>query len=247
MKGMILAAGYGVRLRPETDKIPKPLFSIGKTNMIKNSIGFFQRHGVKEIAINIYHLGHMIKDELDSIPVGSVNIHLIEEKTLMGTAGGIKGAQPFLDGSEFAVINSDILTNLDLCAAIRFHRKKNALATLVVRENPDPARIGTLKQDRDERLVRFLASRSPEYDASKVSDSLKMFTGVHIFSPEIFKHIPAGRPVGISEETYPALIESGADIFAYDHYGYWADIGTPDSYDAAKLDVAYNRFKPYSI
>jgi len=247
MKGMILAAGYGARLRPETEKIPKPLFVIGETNMIKNAICYLAQNGIKDIAINLHHLAHVIKEELASIPDSEVTLHLIEEKELMGTAGGIKGAESFLGGSEFVVINSDILIDLDLGAAISFHRKKGGLATLVVRDNPTPETIGTLKLSADGRLAQFLASRSPKYDSAKIEDTPKMFTGVHIFEPEIFAHIPAGRPVGISEEVYPALIESGAEIFGYDHDGYWADIGTPESYASAKADVASGSFHPYPI
>lgn len=247
MRGMILAAGYGTRLRPETEKKPKPLFAIGQTCMIKNAIAYLAHYGIKDIAINLHHLAHIIKEELASISNGEVTLHLIEEKEQMGTAGGIKGAQSFLEDSEFVVINSDILINLDLNAATNFHRKKGALATLVLRKNHDPAKIGTLKLDSDGRLAQFLDSRSPDYDPAKVLDTPKMFTGLHIFSPEIFARIPAGKPVGISEKVYPALIESDARIFGYDYDGYWADIGTPESYASAKADVALGKFRPYPI
>ena len=244
---MILAAGYGTRLRPETDSRPKPLFSIGKTNMLKNAIGYLLHHGIDEIAVNLYHLSDMIKKELESINSNKVTLHAVEETEMMGTAGGIKGAQHFLDGDDFAVVNSDVLTDLNLGGAIRYHREKKAMATLVLRENPDPAKIGTLKVDEDGRVVRFLSATSKNYDPKKVTDSTKMFTGVHIFSPEIFNHIPAGRPVEISGEVYPKLIESGEPVYGYDHHGYWADIGTPTAYKEAQMDVVFNKFKPYKI
>lgn len=247
MKGMILAAGYGTRLRPETDSTPKPLFKIGRTTMLKNAIGYLLRHGITEIAVNLYHLSRQVKKELESIDKQKVTLHIIEESEMMGTGGGIKGAEPFLGGSEFVVVNSDVLMNLDLAAAISRHREKNALATLVLRENPDPAKIGTLRVDKDGRIVRFLGSSSPGYDPNSVDESIKMFTGLHIFSPEIFRRIPAGRPVDISGEVYPELVVSGAALFGCDHYGYWSDIGTPASYKEAQMDVAFNKFRPYTI
>ena len=247
MKGMILAAGYGVRLRPDTDTIPKPLFSIGKTNMLKNAIGYLLNYGINEIAVNLYHLSDMIKKELETVNSEKVTMYAIEERQMMGTAGGIKGAQRFLDGSEFVVVNSDVLIDLDLKAAIRFHREKKAIATMVLRENPDPAKIGTLKVDVEGQVVRFLSSTSKHYDPKKVTDSTKMFTGVHIFSPDIFNHIPAGRAADISGEVYPKLIESGEPLYGYDHHGYWADIGTPEAYKEAQMDVVFNKFRPYKI
>ncbi|MFQ5432285.1 MAG: NDP-sugar synthase [Nitrospinota bacterium] len=247
MKGMILAAGYGTRLRPETDSRPKPLFPIGKTTMLKNAIGYLLHHGIDEIAVNIYHLSHMMKKELETVNSKKVTLHVVEETEMMGTAGGIKGAQRFLDGSLFAVVNSDILIDLDLQAAMRYHRDKKAIATLALRENPDPSKIGTLKVDDDGKVVRFLNSTSKNYDSKKVMDSTKMFTGVHIFSPDIFNHISAERPVDISGEVYPGLIESGEPVYGYDYHGYWADIGTPAAYKEARMDVVFDKFRPYSI
>jgi NDP-sugar pyrophosphorylase family protein len=247
MKGMILAAGYGIRLKPDTDSTPKPLFKIGKTTMLKNAIGYLLHYGIREIAVNLYHLSQMVKKELESISEEKVQLHVIEENEMMGTAGGIMGARPFLAGSEFVVINSDVLIDLNLKAAIQYHREKKALATLVLRANPNPAKIGTLRVTADGRVTRFLGSRSPHYKANTVTESLKMFTGVHLFSPDIFSHIPEGRPADISGEVYPRLIESGAAVFGFDYYGYWSDIGTPEAYKEAQMDVVFNRYKPYSI
>lgn len=243
---MILAAGYGERLKPESLKKPKPLFAIGKTNMIRNAIGYLVHHGIKEIAVNLHHLGGMIKSDLSEIKKSGLAIHFSEEAELLGTAGGIKAVEPFMAGSPFVVINSDILIDLDLENAMRFHNEKGALATLVVRDNPSPAKFGMLAVDTGDKLIRFLNAFSPTAkDACAVS--LKMFTGVHIFSPEMFRHIPAGRPVNISTEVYPKLVESGEPLFAFDHSGYWADIGSAESYNAACRDVADKKFKPYEL
>lgn len=246
MKGMILAAGYGERLRPETDKRPKPLFPIGDTTMIRNAVGYLYRHGIMEMAVNLHHLGHMIKEELSTNIPSGVRIHFVDEKAIMGTAGGIKGAEPYIGDSDFAVINSDILADFDLRQAIRFHYEKKALATLVVRDNPDPARTGALEAAEDGRLVRFLDTYSPHYRRD-TSYPLMMFTGIHIFSKEFFKCIPEGKPVNISTEVYPRLLESGAAVFALRHEGYWADIGTPATYRAACEDVEREIFKPYGV
>jgi len=219
MKGMILAAGYGTRLRPDTNVRPKPLFAIGKTTMIKNAAGYLLRHGITEIAVNTHHLAHMVKEELETADSDKVKLHVIEEQQIMGTAGGIKGAQPYLDGEEFVVVNCDVLTDTDLGPAIDFHREAGALATLLLRENPDPALYGTLKTDSKGRLVRFLGTTSPDYETAELDVEEKMFTGIHIFSPEIFSHIPEGRPVDISGEVYPMLVKSGAGIYGYDCNG----------------------------
>ena len=241
---MILAAGYGERLRPETDGTPKPLFKIGSTNMIRNAIGYLLHHGITKIAINLHHLGRMIRDDLGKNPPKGATLFFVEEKVLMGTGGGIKGAEKFIGGSDFVVINSDVLTDLDLDRAVEFHRSKNALATLVTRKNPDPEKIGSLAEGEGGRLVRFLDSKSPLYNGEN-KDARLMFTGIQVLSKEFWKKIPPDRPVNISTEVYAPLVAAGEAICVFNHDGYWADIGTPETYRAALDDVERGRFKPY--
>ncbi|MDH5542528.1 MAG: nucleotidyltransferase family protein [Nitrospinota bacterium] len=244
---MILAAGRGNRLRPETDTLPKPLFKIGNTNMIRNALGYLLASGITDIAVNLHHLGKLIEKELSWNVRDRINLHLVHEEIMMGTAGGIKGAEDFLSGSTFAVINSDILTDINLEEAIAIHRSNNALATLVVRDNPQPSSISTLSAHTDGRLARFIDTKAPCYNLENLDPVLKMFTGVAVYSPEIFKHIPGGRPCDISTEVFPKLIEADLPVYTYNHKGYWADIGTHQSFTAARMDVALGKFKTFPI
>lgn len=244
---MILAAGLGERLRPMTDAKPKPCFDIGGTTMIRNAIGYLYAHGIRRIAINTYHLPQMITDELQTGMPEDLTLWITEEDKLLGTAGGIKGCEPFLKNDEFVVINSDILVNCDLHAAIRAHHEKNALATLVVRPNPSPATIGILEKAPDGRLMRYLNARHPDYAKLTAPPAPMMFTGVHVFDRRIFAYIPYGRPVNISVEVYPPLLAAGAPLHTFEYNGYWADIGTPASYQAAQNDINNKLFTPYGI
>lgn len=247
MNGMILAAGLGERLRPMTNMTPKPLFTIGGTTMIRNAIGHLYAHGIRRIAINLHHLGGMIKDDLKTGMPRDLTLWFSEEPVLLGTAGGIKGCEPFLKDDEFVVINSDILVNCDLHAAIHVHHQKNALATLVVRPNPGSEKVGILENAPDGRLMRYLAARHPEYAKLAAPPAPMMFTGIHILSPSIFGYIPGGRPVNISVEVYPPLLAAGAQLHTFEYNGYWADIGTPASYQAAQADLNNKLFTPYGI
>ncbi len=247
MRGMILAAGLGERLRPMTNTTPKPLFNIGGTTMIRNAIGLLYAHGIRRIAINLHHLGRMIKDDLKTGMPRDLTLWFSEEPILLGTAGGIKGCEPFLNGDEFVVINSDILVNADLHAVIRAHQEKKTLATLVIRPNPSPGTTGILENAPDGRLMRYLSARHPDYAALAAKPAPMMFTGIHVLSPAIFSYIPGGRPVNISVEVYPPLLASGAPLYTFDYGGYWADIGTPASYQAAQNDINNKLFTPYGI
>ncbi len=244
---MILAAGFGNRLKPRTETVPKPLFPIGETNMIKNAVGYLAANGIKDIAINLHHLPLLIKKELSSGVPANLNLRLIEEKEIMGTAGGIKGAEDFIGNSVFAVLNSDILIDIDIAEVAAVHEANEAMATLVVRKNPHPERYGILSIDTGGRLARFLNTTIPEYREENLVAEIKMFTGLAVYSPEIFSHIPAGRPVDLASEILPALVKNGFPVYTCNQTGYWADIGTPEGHAAAQNDVEAGRFRIYTI
>jgi NDP-sugar pyrophosphorylase family protein len=246
MKGMILAAGFGNRLKPRTDTLPKPLFPIGGTNMIKNAVGYLLANGIRDIAVNLHHLPLLIKKEISSGTPANLNLRLIEEKEIMGTAGGIKGAEDFIGNSVFAVVNSDILIDINIAEAAAVHEANGAVVTLVVRKNPHPERYGILAVEEGGRLARFLKTTIPEYREENLVSEIKMFTGLAVYSPEIFRHIPAGRPVDLAAEILPALVKNGFPVYTCDHTGYWADIGTPEGHAAAQNDVEAGRFRTYA-
>lgn len=234
MKAMVLAAGYGERMRPLTNSIPKPLLPINGKPILHYTLQMLKKNGIFEVVINLHHLPDMITDAFGDGSSFGMKIHYSYEKEILGTAGGIKAAEGFLKDGTFLVINSDIVADIDIMKVLEFHKKKKAFVTMVLRHDTDADRYGAIEIDSDGRVGKFLGK--PEYNGNLQLKKL-MFTGIHIFEPEIFDEIPSGRYCGITEETYPKLMNKNTPIYGYEFNGYWIDIGTPERYEKAKREV----------
>lgn len=242
MKGMIFAAGLGLRLRPLTDVIPKPLIPVGNIPLIAHTLSFLKRHGVDEVVINLhYHAGKII-DALGDGGRFGLRIIYSREETLLGTGGGLKRAERYLADGTFFLINSDIIADVDLGEVLAFHRENKALATMVLREDPEAESFGPIGVDRTGRIGRFLGV-FPAAPGRGLRTC--MFTGIHVLDPGVFAYIPGEGYSSITEAMYPALLRRGEPVFGYVSTGYWTDVGTPDRYERALKDAAAGRVKMF--
>jgi mannose-1-phosphate guanylyltransferase len=153
------------------------------------------------------------------------------EDYALGTAGGIKNAEKYLDGDTLVVVNGDVLTGMDLARAIQVHKDSDALATITLTSVEDPTAYGLVEVDHDMLVHRFIEKPA----ADEVTTNL-VNAGVYVLEPEVLARIPANREVSIEREIFPELQESGR-LRAYITSSYWRDIGTPRSYLAASHDV----------
>jgi NDP-sugar pyrophosphorylase family protein len=232
MKAMILAAGLGTRLRPLTNTIPKPLLPVGGTPLIVWNLLLLRRHGIRDIIINLHHLGELIEKELGDGSTVGMRISYSHEPMILGTGGGIKQAENFFEGEPFLVLNGDTLCELDVGALCRFHRDENPLATMVVRDDPDVDRWGALELNAQQRIVR-INGRGCSDDGPIIK---RMFAGVHIMHPRLLHTLQAGRESSIID-AYVAEIEQGEPVLGYIFHGYWSDVGTPQRYAETQADV----------
>jgi len=133
MKAMVLAAGLGTRLRPLTDRTPKPLLPVAGRPILLWNLLLLKRHGITDIIINLHHLGEQIVQVLGDGSRFGMRVAYSHEPTLLGTGGGIKQAAPFLKDGSFLVLNGDTLSACDLTGLIAAHRAGSALFTLALR------------------------------------------------------------------------------------------------------------------
>lgn len=232
MKAMILAAGLGTRLRPLTNTIPKPLLPVGGTPLIVWNLLLLRRHGIRDVIVNLHHLGHLIEKELGDGSTWGLRISYSREPTILGTGGGLKQAEKFFAGEPFLVMNGDTLCELNVEAFRRFHERWNPLATMVVREDPEVDRWGVLEVDADQRIVRINGRGRTDHGPVV----RRMFAGVHIVHPRLLRTVPGGRESSIID-AYVSAIEQGESVYSYSLHGYWSDIGTPQHYAEAQEDV----------
>ncbi len=235
---MILAAGLGTRLRPLTNKLPKALIPINNRTLIEHTLLLLQKFNIKEVVINLHHLSEEIRSALGSGSRWNLQITYSDEPEILGTGGGIKKVQSILSGDTFLLINGDILVDLDLGELSDFHKEKGGAVTMVLREVSDPEAWGCIKIDSDDR-VRQIRTLPQDFGEGM---RLRMFAGIHIIEPRLFHYLP---PPGFSNlmDTYVEMILKGEDIRGYTMKGYWADIGTPERYEAVKADFLQERVK----
>ncbi len=226
MKAVILAAGFGTRLRPLTDEMPKPLLPVGGRPMIEYNLLLLKKYGVKEVVINLHHFGEKIIKQLGSGTHLGLSISYSQEKEILGTGGGIKKAATTLGDDTFIVINGDILMDIDLDKVLSFHRSNKSQATMVLRETDQLKTFGAVEIDACNQIQNILGKiKTEEMQTRKF-----MFTGLHIIEPAVLDYIPGHVYYSIIE-TYLEMIAAKENLFGYITKGYWNDLGQIDRYE----------------
>jgi len=224
---MILAAGFGERLRPLTSRRAKPSIPLLNRPLILRTLEYLHAHEVDEAVINLHHLPRSIMDVVDAgQPPPGMKISYSEEAVILGTAGGLKKAEShFRGGGTLTLINSDFVVDCDLGAALRAHRQSGALATMILVPAEPGQSYGVVELTGDGSIHRISgrpASRS-------MGDGPGFtFTGIHLLEPEILELIPGGIPCCINKDIYPPLIVAGRPIHGFVHHGHWLEFGTPE-------------------
>ena len=234
MKAMVLAAGFGKRLQPLTRTLPKPMFPVLGRPLLSHTFDLLQSAGIDDIAVNIHHLPNSIINYFEKENPPPFNLHFSTEEHILGTAGGIKKMQGFLEDGPFITINSDIITDIDLNKVINFHKNNNSKLTLVVRQDISPEQYDSIEICENGRIVHFIGASSmniPE-NTTRV-----MFTGIQIMEPDIFARIPEGQFCGTTEDIFPQMIQDDVPIYGYLHEGYWNDMGNRESYLQVNTDA----------
>ncbi|MCK9424017.1 MAG: nucleotidyltransferase family protein [Bacteroidales bacterium] len=190
MKALILAAGFGTRLRPITDTRPKALVEVGGKTLLEHALTHLKVNGIREVIINVHHFPALIVEFLRDHDNFGLDISISDESDeLLDTGGGMKKTSWFFDdGSPFIVRNVDVLSDLDLSGIADFHHRKNALATLAVRER---ATARYFLFDEQMCLAGWENQSTGERRISRASGPLKpfAFSGIQIVNPAIFPMI----------------------------------------------------------
>lgn len=210
-KAMILAAGFGARLRPITCETPKPLVEVGGKKLIEYNIYLLKKSGIKEILINLHHLGEKIKNYLGGGGGHGVRITYSEEATILGTGGGVKKASSFFGREPFVVVNGDVITDVDIKDLVRHHLKNGFSVTLVLKQLEDCEAYTPIEVE-DERVAGF-------------GKGDMMYTGVQVIHPAVLDLLDEDVFSDVVKDVWLPLLSSGGKIGAYIHDGFWTEIG----------------------
>jgi len=235
MKAMVLAAGFGERMRPLTEARAKPSLPVLNRPMIVHTLDYLRRHKVSDVMINLHHEPESIRGVVGDGSRLGLRVHYSEEPVLLGTAGGPKKVEEFFaDQGCFILINSDFITDCDLEAVVKKHRETGALATLVLTPPRPDTDYGVVEMGDRERIER-IAGRpqgDPDPHAGRYT-----FTGLHVLDPAVLRDIPGGEKVEINRTVYPRLISEGKTIRGFVHSGLWRELGTPRLYIDGSIAV----------
>ena len=235
MKAVIMAGGFGTRLRPLTIHIPKPLVPVGNVPIMEHTVRLLKRHGFTDLLVLLYFLPETITGHFGDGSRWGVRISYATPTADLGTAGAVKFAAGEL-GEPVLVISGDVLTDFDLRAAVRSHRERSAEASIVLTRVDSPLAYGIVITDESGRIVRFL--EKPSW-GEVFSDTIN--TGIYILEPSVLGAVPTGRPYDFGRELFPALLAAGRPLYGHVADGYWRDVGDLTEYRTAHLDLLQGR------
>ena len=202
---------------------------VGNVPIIDRIIEYLKTYGISELVVNAHHHHEQIVEHLNGGRPFNINIDVRVEPDILGTGGGIKNTEDFWDNSPFIVMNSDILTNINLRNAYEAHKRSESLATLILHDQPP---FNQIKIDAQNNITHI----ADENLANRLA-----FTGIHIIDPKLMARIPENVFSNIIH-WYRELIRKGTPPKAYISEAHeWRDIGTVESYVLANKEALHGK------
>ena len=237
MQAVILAGGFGTRLRPLTISKPKPMIDVANVPIMEHVVFLLKKYGFRDITSLLYYQPEKIKKYFADGKKFGVKMSYEKTPADLGTAGAAGVCRKKFKNT-FIVISGDVICDFDLAEAVRFHKKRKAMATIVLTRVPDPLQYGIVITKKNGRITSFL--EKPTW-GEVFSDTVN--TGTYIFEPEIFKYIPEGAEMDFSKDLFPALLRDKQPLYGFTSAGYWKDVGNLDEYLNSHLDVLREKIK----
>lgn len=241
LKALVLCAGFGTRLKPLTDVIPKPLVTVLNVPLIDAAIQLCVKAGAKDIAINTHHLASKMANHVRSIyqTMGAHSLYISEEvPEILGTGGALSAVTTWWGRASLLVYNGDILSNMRLDALVARHRQSKSFVTMAVTKTPPSGGGRSVWVGRD-GIVKAIAKPS---DLPKNLDTKTLeecgFACAYVAEPELAHLIPQPPRFHDVIESFQAAIGDGRKVSAFRHEGFWADVGTHQSLWETNLMVA---------
>lgn len=236
MDVVVLAGGFGTRLRPWTETIPKPLLPILDKSMIEHVLDVLPESQVDKVLIAAGYGVEQIREHFEKIPL-PYEVVIVEETEPLGTGGAIANCREHLSGGTFCVINGDLITSLKVEEMLEFHKQNGGIATISLWEVEDPSRFGVADYKEDTgKIMRFQEKPAIEDAYSNLINA-----GTYILEQEIFDFMPDGAH-SIERDIYEKIAETGA-LNGFPFAGMFVDAGTPPSFvEASQACINSGRF-----
>lgn len=227
---IIMAGGEGVRLRPLTNDLPKPLLKVGNKPIIEYGVDWLIQHGVEDIKISVNYLSEKIMNYFGDGSTKNVSISYIQETSKLGTIGSVSLIED-LQHEHILIMNSDLLTNIDLEEFYKLHESRNAAMSIAC--VPYKVTIPYAILDTDHEKVLGLKEKPTLTYWSNA--------GIYLVKKEILTRIPKGEFFNATD-LVESLLSDREKVAHYPILGYWLDIGKMDDFQKAQEDINYIKF-----
>ena len=221
LPAVIMAGGYGTRLLPLTEHVPKPMLPVGDRPLLERTIEQLRRSGIRDVNLTTHYLPESIVDHFGDGEAFGVRINYSNEDEPLGTAGGLRLLERV--NGPFLVINGDILTGVSYQQMIRFHQKHGALMTVGVRVHEIQIPFGVVECE-DVRVTEL---------KEKPSLTLLVNAGIYLLEPSACDYIPAGRRFDMTD-LIRVLLDEGQVVASFPIIEYWQDVGRHEDYNQAQ-------------
>jgi NDP-sugar pyrophosphorylase family protein len=227
---MILGAGRGTRLATMGLTVPKVLVDVGQRPLLERQIDYLSTHGVERVVVNAHHLAEAVEAFARQY-TGPVDLTVVTEPRLLGTAGGVRNALPALGDEPFFVLYGDVLVDQPLTEIAETHGSRGAAATVTVYQTNDIEGKGTVVTDEDGWVLAF-AEKDPDAPTPALVNA-----GLYVLDPGFVARLPHGRELDFGRDVFPTALDEGARIFAYLLDKAVIDVGTPEGLAAGEARV----------
>ncbi len=237
MKGVIMAGGFGTRLKPLTINRPKPMVPVANRPMMEHIVELLKQHGITDLISILYFQPEHITSHFRDGAAFGVRMDYVTADADYGTAGAVRNALDLIGNDRIIVISGDVLTDFDLTAAIREHDTRGAEATIALTSVENPLAFGIVIMDQETRRIeRFL--EKPTW-GQVFSDTIN--TGIYILEPAAVRRVPAKTNFDFSKDLFPSMLRDEARLFGHVATGYWRDVGNIEEYRRANEDALAGR------
>ncbi|MFA6188394.1 MAG: sugar phosphate nucleotidyltransferase [Sulfuricurvum sp.] len=232
MKAVVMAGGFGTRIQPLTNSIPKPMLPVINKPMMEHIIKNLKAAGIEEFIILLYFMPEVIKDYFKDGKKLGITIRYVVPDDDYGTAGAVKYAQEYLKDDSFIIVSGDLVTDFDFKHIIDYHNLKHSSLTIALTPVENPLDFGVVIARSDGKIEKFL--EKPSW-GEVFSDTIN--TGIYILEPYILDSIPKEENYDFGKDLFPALMNSNVTIWGCNVKGYWRDVGNPHSYRELHDDI----------
>lgn len=232
MKAIVLAGGFGTRIQPLTNGMPKPMLPILNRPMMEHTmIKLRDELGIKDVAVLLYFMPDVIKSYFKDGAELGMNISYYLPDDDYGTAGAVGFAREFLDET-FIIVSGDLVTNFKFDEIYDFHKAKKSKLTISLTPVENPLQFGVVIANKEGKIQKFL--EKPSW-GEVFSDTIN--TGIYIIEPEILNYIPVKSNYDFGKDLFPTLMKNDVTLWGCYTEGYWRDVGNPESYRDVYQDI----------